>query len=190
MPNPEPPSAPAAPPAASCTAMLLAAGCATNVKPLPEDGSVTRPAERYEIGTWRRSQRPALLHLRAERGRCGAARRAHLPAAGGRGPRRGSHARGALRRGDRALRGVPEKPDVVVIVRSFGSQRAYVGGEVKVPSMVMIDGRTSVVDAVASHRIATIKTHFTSSRMRRAGRGFRLNPNSQIQNPAPDNRYV
>jgi len=40
------------------------------------------------------------------------------------------------------------KPDVAVIVRGFASQKAYVGGEVKAPTMVLIDGRTTVADAV------------------------------------------
>ena len=40
------------------------------------------------------------------------------------------------------------QPDVTVIVRGFGSQRAFVGGEVKSPSMINIDGRMTLADAV------------------------------------------
>lgn len=40
------------------------------------------------------------------------------------------------------------QPDVTVIVRGFGSQKAFVGGEVKSPSMINIDGRMTLADAV------------------------------------------
>jgi protein involved in polysaccharide export with SLBB domain len=40
------------------------------------------------------------------------------------------------------------KPEVTVIVRSFGSQRAFVGGEVKAPGMVAVDGKTDLAGAV------------------------------------------
>ena len=43
-----------------------------------------------------------------------------------------------------------ERPEVAVIVRDFGSQRAYVGGEVRLPGMVRLDGNTSLADAVFS----------------------------------------
>jgi len=40
------------------------------------------------------------------------------------------------------------QPDVTVIVKVFGSQRAYVGGEVRAPSMVAVDGRMDLAGAV------------------------------------------
>lgn len=43
-----------------------------------------------------------------------------------------------------------ERPEVAVIVRDFGSQRAYVGGEVRLPGVVRLDGNTSLADAVFS----------------------------------------
>ncbi len=41
-----------------------------------------------------------------------------------------------------------QKPAVTVIVRGFGSQRAFVGGEVKAPGMVAVDGKTDLAGAV------------------------------------------
>lgn len=127
---------------------LLATACATNVKPLPEDGTATRAAERYEIGPG--DGLSVKLFYTSELNEDVMVRpdgRVSLPLVGevqaaGRTPEELSQ--DMRQRYDAYL----EKPDVVVIVRSFGSQRAYVGGEVKVPSMVTIDGRTSVVDAV------------------------------------------
>jgi protein involved in polysaccharide export with SLBB domain len=40
------------------------------------------------------------------------------------------------------------RPAVTVIVRGFASQKAFVGGEVKSPTVVPIDGRTTLADAV------------------------------------------
>lgn len=40
------------------------------------------------------------------------------------------------------------QPDVVVAVRSFGSQRAFVGGEVQRPGPVMLVGRMSILQAL------------------------------------------
>ncbi|RIL07153.1 MAG: sugar transporter [Proteobacteria bacterium] len=40
------------------------------------------------------------------------------------------------------------KPAVTVIVRGFASHKAFVGGEVKGPTAVPIDGRTTLADAV------------------------------------------
>jgi protein involved in polysaccharide export with SLBB domain len=40
------------------------------------------------------------------------------------------------------------KPDVAVMMTGFASQVAFVGGEVKSPRMVRIDGRMTLVDAV------------------------------------------
>jgi len=41
-----------------------------------------------------------------------------------------------------------DKPDVSVLVKDFGGQRIYVGGEVKTPRMVPLDSVMSVADAV------------------------------------------
>ena len=127
---------------------LGAMACATNVKPLPDDGTVTRANERYEIGPG--DGLSVKLFYTSELNEDVMVRpdgKISLPlvgevAAAGRTPE--DLSQDIRQRYDDFL----EKPDVVVIVRSFGSQRAYVGGEVKVPSMVTIDGRTSVVDAV------------------------------------------
>jgi protein involved in polysaccharide export with SLBB domain len=43
---------------------------------------------------------------------------------------------------------VLSKPDVVVIVREFAGHRAYIGGEVTRPTMVSLDGETTVADAI------------------------------------------
>jgi protein involved in polysaccharide export with SLBB domain len=40
------------------------------------------------------------------------------------------------------------KPDVSVVIRSFGGQRVYVGGEVVMPRMLPLDASTTVADAV------------------------------------------
>jgi len=40
------------------------------------------------------------------------------------------------------------KPNVVVIVREFAGHRAYIGGEVNRPTMVPLDGNTTVAEAV------------------------------------------
>ena len=40
------------------------------------------------------------------------------------------------------------QPDVAVIMKAFGSQRAFVGGEVKIPSMIGVDGRMDLAGAV------------------------------------------
>jgi protein involved in polysaccharide export with SLBB domain len=45
---------------------------------------------------------------------------------------------------------VISQPDVVVIVRESGSHRAYVGGEVTTPRMLLLDGKTTVADAVVA----------------------------------------
>lgn len=133
---------------AASVALLLAGGCASNVKPLPGDGTVSEPADRYEIGPgdglsvrlFYTSELDEDVIVRPD-GRISLPLVGEVPAAGRTPEELSAEIRG---RYDTYL----ENPDVVVIVRSFASQRAYVGGEVKVPSMVMIDGRTSVVDAV------------------------------------------
>lgn len=42
-----------------------------------------------------------------------------------------------------------KKPDVVVIVRSFGNQRIYVDGEVAKPGLLSLTGPTTVLQAIA-----------------------------------------
>jgi len=41
-----------------------------------------------------------------------------------------------------------EKPEVVVIVREFATERVYIGGEVKTPSEIPVKGRLSVMQAI------------------------------------------
>jgi len=41
-----------------------------------------------------------------------------------------------------------EKPEVVVIVREFATERVYIGGEVKTPSEIPVRGRLSVMQAI------------------------------------------
>ena len=42
-----------------------------------------------------------------------------------------------------------KKPDVTVIVRSFGNQRAYVDGEVSKPGLIPLTGPTTVLQAIS-----------------------------------------
>ncbi len=44
--------------------------------------------------------------------------------------------------------GEVERPDVSVMIRSFGGQRVYIGGEVAQPRMLPLDATTTVADAV------------------------------------------
>lgn len=55
-----------------------------------------------------------------------------------------------------------KQPSVAVIVRGFASQKAFVGGEVKNPSMVPVDGRLTLADAVIQAG-GTLDTAATSS---------------------------
>jgi polysaccharide export outer membrane protein len=54
------------------------------------------------------------------------------------------------------------RPDVAVIMRGFASQRVFVGGEVRSPSVIMIDGRTTLAGAVFQAG-GTLDTAATSS---------------------------
>lgn len=44
--------------------------------------------------------------------------------------------------------GILSKPELTVIIRKFASSRAYVGGEVTVPGVVMLDGNITVLQAI------------------------------------------
>ncbi len=55
-----------------------------------------------------------------------------------------------------------DRPDAVVIVRGFANQRAFVGGEVRNPRMVPLEGQLSIRDAVVAAG-GTLDTAETSS---------------------------
>jgi protein involved in polysaccharide export with SLBB domain len=69
--------------------------------------------------------------------------------------------------------GFLSQPNVVVIVRGFGSQKAFVGGEVKQPSMIPIDGRMTLTDAVFSAGGALDTAAMSSVILIRKGEGER-----------------
>lgn len=60
-------------------------------------------------------------------------------------------------------------PEVVVQVTEFRSQRAYVGGEVRQPSIVPIDGRMTVADAVVAAQGALLTAELSSVVLLRRG---------------------
>lgn len=81
------------------------------------------------------------------------------------------------------------KPDVAVIVKSFGSQRAFVGGEVKAPGMVAVDGKTDLAGAVFQAGGA-LDTAATSSvvLLRRGATGrevYRVDLSNALEGQAP-----
>ena len=81
------------------------------------------------------------------------------------------------------------QPNVTVIVRSFGSQRAFVGGEVKQPSMVPIDGRMTLADAVFSAGGALDTAAMSSVILIRKGEGerevYRVNLSGGLEGEDP-----
>jgi len=69
--------------------------------------------------------------------------------------------------------GFLSQPNVAVIVRGFGSQKAFVGGEVKQPSMIPIDGHMTLADAVFSAGGALDTAAMSSVILIRKGEGER-----------------
>ena len=69
--------------------------------------------------------------------------------------------------------GFLSQPNVAVIVRGFGSQKAFVGGEVKQPTMIPIDGRMTLADAVFSAGGALDTAAMSSVILIRKGEGER-----------------
>lgn len=133
---------------AALVAALLATACMAHIPPLPDDPAVVAPQPEYRIGAgdtlsvklFYTSELNEEVAVRPD-GRISLQLVGDVPVAG-RTPEEVSQ---ELR--DRYA-GYLTRPDVVVIVRGFGSQKAFVGGEVKSPSMVVIDGRTTLADAV------------------------------------------
>jgi len=129
-------------------AALLAGGCAMHIPRLPDDPSVLEPPEEYLIGAgdmlsvklFYTSELNEEVTVRPD-GRISLQLVGDVPVAG-RTPEQASK---ELRE---RYAGYLTKPDVAVIMRGFASQKVFVGGEVRSPSMVMIDGRTTLADAV------------------------------------------
>lgn len=129
-------------------AALLAISACAKIPPLPDDPAVLEPQAEYRIGSG--DTLGVKLFYTAELNDEVTVRpdgRISLQLVGdvavaGRTPEEVSQ---ELRE---RYAGYLTQPDVAVIVRGFGSQKAFVGGEVKSPSMIMIDGRTTLADAV------------------------------------------
>ncbi|MCC6641475.1 MAG: polysaccharide biosynthesis/export family protein [Deltaproteobacteria bacterium] len=127
---------------------LLACGCMMHIPPLPDDPGVLAPQAEYRIGggdtlsvkLFYTAELNDEVTVRPD-GRISLQLVGDVPVAG-RTPEEVSQ---DLRE---RYAGHLTRPDVVVIVRGFGSQKAFVGGEVKSPSMIVIDGRTTLADAV------------------------------------------
>lgn len=83
------------------------------------------------------------------------------------------------------------KSNVVVSVAGFGSQRAFIGGEVRHPVMVQLDGQTTLVDAIFSAGGSLDTAELTSVilvRREEAGRkAYRVDLEGVLrgQNPLP-----
>lgn len=81
------------------------------------------------------------------------------------------------------------QPNVAVIVRGFGSQKAFVGGEVKQPCMVPIDGRMTLADAVFSAGGALDTAAMSSVILIRKGEGdrevYRVDLNGALEGKDP-----
>ena len=133
---------------AALAAALLATGCMMHIPPLPDDPGLVAPQPEYKIGAgdllsvklFYTSELNDEVTVRPD-GRISLQLVGDVPVAG-RTPEEISQ---DLR--DRYA-GFLTRPDVVVIVRGFGSQKAFVGGEVKSPMMIAIDGHTTLADAV------------------------------------------
>jgi protein involved in polysaccharide export with SLBB domain len=129
-------------------AALLACACATGIPPLPNDPAVVDAPPDYRIGAgdtlsvklFYTSELNEDVVVRPD-GRISLQLVGDVDV-GGRTP---AEVAADLRK---QYSGHLSRPDVAVIVRGFGSQRAFVGGEVKSPSMIPIDGHTTLADAV------------------------------------------
>jgi len=129
-------------------ATLLTGACALHIPRLPDDPGVLEPQGAYRIGAgdalsiklFYTSELNEDVTVRPD-GRISLQLVGDVPVAG-RTPEDVSQ---ELR--ERYARHLTQ-PDVTVIVRGFGSQKAFVGGEVKSPSMINIDGRMTLADAV------------------------------------------
>ena len=129
-------------------ATLLTGACALHIPRLPDDPGVIEPQGEYRIGggdalsikLFYTSELNEDVTVRPD-GRISLQLVGDVPVAG-RTPEEVSQ---ELRE---RYAGYLTRPDVTVIVRGFGSQKAFVGGEVKSPSMINIDGRMTLADAV------------------------------------------
>lgn len=127
---------------------FVSSSCASHIPKLPDDPSVLDPQSEYFIGVGdmlsvKLFYTPELneeVTVRPD-GRISLQLVGDLPVAG-----RTPHvvAQDLRERYSKHL----TKPDVAVIVTGFASQMAFVGGEVKSPTMVQIDGRMTLADAV------------------------------------------
>jgi len=128
--------------------LLLSSSCASDIPKLPDDPAVLDSRTEYHIGLGdmlnvKLFYTPELNEVVTVRpdGRISLQLVGDLPVAG-----RTPHAvAGDLK--ERYSKHLT-KPDVAVIVTGFASQMAFVGGEVKSPTMVQIDGRMTLADAV------------------------------------------
>jgi protein involved in polysaccharide export with SLBB domain len=129
-------------------ATLLTSACAMHIPRLPDDPVLLEPTREYLIGggdtlsvkLFYTAELNEEVTVRPD-GRISLQLVGDVPVAG-RTPEEVSQ---ELRE---RYAGYLTQPDVTVIVRGFGSQKAFVGGEVKSPSMINIDGRMTLADAV------------------------------------------
>ncbi len=127
---------------------LLTSACAMHIPRLPDDPVLLEPTREYLIGggdtlsvkLFYTAELNEEVTVRPD-GRISLQLVGDVPVAG-RTPEEVSQ---ELRE---RYAGYLTQPDVTVIVRGFGSQKAFVGGEVKSPSMINIDGRMTLADAV------------------------------------------
>lgn len=143
-------------------AIVALAACASPIPPVPDDPAVLAAAGEYRIGpgdaiSVKLFYEPELsedLRVRPD-GRISLQLIGEVQAAG-QTPEELSRVVS-----ERYAAHVP-RADATVIVRDFVSQRAYVGGEVRSPKMVRLDGQTTLTDAVLAAG-GTIETAELSS---------------------------
>ncbi len=141
---------------------LLLGACMTHIPQLPDDRAILEPQDEYRIGPgdglsvklFYTSELNEQVTVRPD-GRISLQLVGDVPVAG-RTPEEVSQ---DLR--ERYANHLSQ-PDVAVIVTGFGSQKAFVGGEVKSPSMVRTDGRMTLADAIFQAG-GTLDTAATSS---------------------------
>jgi len=134
--------------ASVATAALLICACATQIPPLPDDRAALEPVGEYGIGAgdqlsikfFYTSDLNEDIVVRPD-GRISLQLVGDVEAAG-------STPTELANRLIEKYAAFLKQPSVAVMVRGFASQRAFVGGEVKNPSMVPVDGRTTLADAV------------------------------------------